>query len=114
MGCNSPFSASPSAVTTSDPSYAAARARQLLARFPSRRTVHAPHWPWSQPFLGLVFPSLSLSASRSVVRVSATNRYSVPSTLSVTSASTALPFRSRLLRGPPALSEAPDRVRCLQ
>jgi hypothetical protein len=25
--------------------------RQQLMRTPSERTVQAPHWPWSQPFL---------------------------------------------------------------
>src|SRR5215212_7628559 len=109
-GCNSPFSASPSAVMISDPSYATARARQLLARLPSRRTVHAPHWPWSQPFFGLVIPSRSRRASSSVVRVSTVRCRSAPSTQSVISASKALLFRSRLFRGQPALSEAP--IRC--
>src|SRR5215213_229199 len=99
-GCNSPFSASPSAVMISDPSYATARARQLLTRLPSRRRVHAPHWPWSQPFFGLVIPRRSLSASRSVVRVSTVRRLSAPSTRSVISASTILPFRSQPLCWP--------------
>ena len=62
--------ASPAAVTISAPSCATARARQLLTRQPSSRTVQAPHCPWSQPFFGLVMPSRSRSASSSVVRVS--------------------------------------------
>ena len=48
--------------------------------------MHAPHCPWSQPFLGLVLPSRSRSASNSVIRVSIVSRWSDPSTPSVMSA----------------------------
>src|SRR5262249_13174533 len=45
-----------------------ARLRQLLMRRPFASTVHAPHWPWSQPFLVPVRWRCSRSASSSVVR----------------------------------------------
>ena len=38
-------------VKTSAPSWLTASARQELMRRPSTMTVHAPHWPRSQPFL---------------------------------------------------------------
>jgi hypothetical protein len=50
-------------------------------------TVQAPHWPWSQPFFGLVTPSRSRRASSSVVRVSTVSWRAAPSTWSVISAS---------------------------
>ncbi len=49
-GGSSPL-ARPSMVVISAPSAATARVRQELTRRPSSRTVQAPHWPWSQPFL---------------------------------------------------------------
>ena len=38
-------------VVTSAPSFITARVRHELIGRPSTRTVQAPHWPWSQPFL---------------------------------------------------------------
>ncbi len=58
-----------------------------MARRPSRSTVHAPHWPWSQPFFGAITPSRSLSASNSVVPVSRVSDRCAPSTSSVMRAS---------------------------
>jgi len=40
-----------SIVRTSAPSWLIASARHELIRRPSTRTVQAPHWPRSQPFL---------------------------------------------------------------
>ena len=59
--------------------------------------MHAPHWPWSQPFFALVTPSRSRSASSSVVRVSTFSRCVVPSTRSVISASTPAPRLPRAI-----------------
>ena len=42
--------ASPSIVVTALPCAATASVRQDSVRRPSTWTVHAPHWPWSQPF----------------------------------------------------------------
>src|SRR3954453_4199557 len=81
--CRSSPPPSPAAVTTSPPSWATASARQDSVRLPSSRTVHAPHCPWSQPFLGEVTPSRSRSASRREVRVSTVTVRSRPSTVSV-------------------------------
>ncbi len=60
----------PSMVVTVAPSMLAASTRQELARRPSTRTVQAPHWPWSQPFLVPVNPSRWRSRSSSVVQAS--------------------------------------------
>src|SRR5215210_5260417 len=109
-GCNPPSSARPSAVTISSSWNATASARQLLIRRPASRTVQAPHWPWSQPFLGELIPSRSRSASRSVVRVSTVRRCSVPSTLMVISCSTLTPSRSPGYRGRAAV----DGSTCLR
>ena len=56
-----------------------------VTRRPSSSTVHAPHWPWSQPFFGAVTPSCSRSASSRVVRVSTRSACRLPSTRRVTS-----------------------------
>ena len=48
------------------PSCITASVRQELIRRPSTITVHAPHWPWSQPFLVPVRCRCSRSASSSV------------------------------------------------
>src|SRR6266545_4494121 len=64
-----------------------------MARRPSIRTVQAPHCPWSHPFLALVIPSRSRSASSNVVRVSTTRRRSTPSTYSVIPTSTTCPLQ---------------------
>ena len=42
--------------------------RQELTRRPSTSTVHAPHWPWSHPFLVPVRSAISRRASSSVTR----------------------------------------------
>ena len=52
------------------PSCMQAKLKQLTTRIPFNRTVQAPHWPWSQPFLVPVRPRCSRSASSRVVRVS--------------------------------------------
>src|SRR3954452_16515274 len=77
-GWSSPSDASPSTVVTSAPSCATARARHAFARRPSIRTVHAPHWTWSQPFLAPVRPSSSRSRSSSDVRVSISSECGSP------------------------------------
>ena len=63
---------------------ATARVRQELTRRPSTRTVQAPHWPWSQPFLVPVSSRYSRRASRSVVRVSRVRVCGLPLILRVT------------------------------
>ena len=50
-GCSWSPRATPSMVRMSAPSWLTASARQELIRRPSTRTVQAPHWPRSQPFL---------------------------------------------------------------
>ena len=55
-------------VVTSAPSCITASVRQELIRWPSTRTVQAPHWPWSQPFLVPVRSRCSRSRSSSVVQ----------------------------------------------
>lgn len=56
-----------------------------MTRRPSSSTVHEPHWPWSQPFLGAVTPSRSRSASSSVMRLSTVRSRRMPSTSRVSS-----------------------------
>src|ERR1700744_4396748 len=68
-GCNSPpRAATPSIVRMSAPSRLTAKARQELIRRPSTRTVQAPHWPRSHPFLVPVSNSRSRRRSSSVTR----------------------------------------------
>ncbi len=55
-------------------------------RRPSTITVHAPHWPWSQPFFVPVSCRCSRNASSSVVRVSTSSDRVVPLTSNVTCA----------------------------
>src|SRR4051812_13831891 len=87
-GCSSPSPfARPSTVVISAPSWATASARHELARTPSIRTVHAPHWPWSQPFLEPVRPMCSRSRSSTVTRVSTSSVCSSPLIRSVTEVS---------------------------
>ena len=69
-------------VVTLSPWCITARVRQALMRRPFSRTVQAPHWPWSQPFLVPVRCRCSRSASSSVVRLSSVRRCVVPFTLS--------------------------------
>src|SRR5205807_2522996 len=73
----------PSMVVISAPLATTAKVRQELTRRPSRRTVQAPHWPWSQPFLLPVSSKCSRRASRSEVRVSRVRVCGVPLTLRV-------------------------------
>src|ERR1700731_958634 len=60
-------------VRTSAPSWLIAKARHELIRRPSTRTVHAPHWPRSQPFLVPVRCRRSRSRSSSVTRGSSSS-----------------------------------------
>src|ERR1700751_3349635 len=55
-------------VVIASPSCITARVRQELTRRPLMWTVHAPHWPWSQPFLVPVRSRCSRSASSRVVQ----------------------------------------------
>jgi hypothetical protein len=57
-------------VVISSPSCITARLRHELTRLPFTCTVHAPHCPWSQPFLVPVNWSRSRSRSNSDVRTS--------------------------------------------
>src|SRR4051794_38855425 len=82
IGCSSP-----STVVTSEPSQATASARHAFTRRPSSSTVHAPHWPWSQPFLAPMRSSCSRSRSRSDVRVSTVTARRSPLTPKVMAAS---------------------------
>src|SRR5438445_606813 len=82
-GCSASPSARPSIVVISSPACATARARHALIRRPSASTVHAPHWPWSQPFLVPVSPMRSRSRSSSVTRVSSGSSYGRPLIVSV-------------------------------
>ncbi len=66
-------SARPSMVSTSAPSWLIASARQELMRRPSSRTVQAPHWPRSQPFLVPVRSRRSRSRSSRVTRGSSSS-----------------------------------------
>ena len=63
-----------------------ARVRQELTRRPLTRTVQAPHWPWSQPFLLPVSWRFSRRASSSEVRVSSESVCVAPLILRVSSA----------------------------
>src|SRR5262249_11659168 len=76
--------AKPSIVVTLAPSCMTASARQELIRRPFTSTVHAPHWPWSQPFLVPVRSRRSRSASSSVVQGASVSLRSTPLTVSVT------------------------------
>src|SRR5579862_3494685 len=59
-------------------------------RRPSTWTVHAPHSPRSQDFLGPVRPNSSRNASRSVVRGSTLSLRGEPLTVILTSVRTSL------------------------
>ena len=69
-----------SIVVTWRPSACTAGVRHDTTRRPSRCTVHAPHCPWSQPFLAPVNPSCSRSTSSSDERGSRVSVCSVPFT----------------------------------
>src|SRR5215467_6922662 len=60
-------------VVTVAPSFMIASVKHELMRFPSTNTVHAPHWPWSQPFLVPVRSSRSRRTSSRVVQGSTFN-----------------------------------------
>src|ERR1700733_3023388 len=57
----------------SAPSWLIAKARHELIRRPSTRTVHAPHWPRSHPFLVPVSCRRSRKRSSSVTRGSSSS-----------------------------------------
>src|SRR5260370_5498336 len=65
------------------PSFITAGVRHELIRRPSTRTVQAPHWPWSQPFLVPVSPRWMRSASSSVVHGAKVSLFATPLTWSV-------------------------------
>src|SRR5271169_1565272 len=68
----------------------AARVMHDRIRRPSTWTVHAPHSPRSQDFLGPVKPNSSRNASRSVVRGSTLSVRGEPLTVILTSGRTSL------------------------
>src|SRR5207237_1668582 len=71
-------------VVISSSSCIAAKQRQELTRRPLMCTVHAPHWPWSHPFLDPVRCRCSRRQSRRVVRGSIRKSYFLPFTRSET------------------------------
>src|SRR2546422_5311244 len=78
IGCNASGVPRPSIVVISFPSCIRARLRQESTRLPFTCTVHAPHCPWSQPFLVPVSATVSRIQSSSVVRGSRRNWWSLP------------------------------------
>src|SRR3977135_2378340 len=60
-----------------------ASVRHELMRTPFTITVHAPHWPWSQPFFVPVRPRYSRRASRSVVHGATSISLGAPLTVRV-------------------------------
>src|SRR5882757_9439182 len=91
----------------SPPSRATAGSRQLLARRPSTRTVQAPHWPWSQPFLAPMRSRSSRSTSRSTERWSTVSVCGLSFTRRVTSEW----YRSRRAEVPRAGSSCMEDLR---
>src|SRR5689334_5705857 len=83
-GCSAPSFARPSIVVISAPCFMTASVRQELILLPSTNTVHAPHWPWSQPFLVPVRSRWSRSASRSVVHGASLSCLATPFTVMAT------------------------------
>src|SRR5262245_17018319 len=65
-------------VVTVAPSFMIASVKQELMRLPSTKTVHAPHWPWSQPFFVPVRSSCSRRASSRVVQGATFNVVGAP------------------------------------
>src|SRR5262249_28483831 len=65
-------------VVISCPSCMRARLRHESTRLPFTCTVHAPHWPWSQPFFVPVSTTVSRMQSSNVVRGSIFNLWSLP------------------------------------
>src|SRR5260370_28475486 len=78
IGCNASGVPRPSMVVSSSPSCIKARLRQEFTRLPFTCTVHAPHCPWSQPFLVPVRATVSRRQSSSVVRGSTRSWRSLP------------------------------------
>src|SRR6266508_2345442 len=97
IGERAPSCASPSTVVTCDPSAEAASTMQLLVALPSRRTVHAPHSPVSQPTFVPVSPSRSRNAS-------------IRSSPAATSTDTSVPLTVRELRTTEPLSDTSEVV----
>src|SRR5215469_6761333 len=71
-------------VVISSPSCITANERQEFTRRPLIWTVHAPHCPWSHPFLVPVIPMFSRRQSSRVVRGSSWSLCSLPLIRSVT------------------------------
>src|SRR5256885_16047777 len=82
-GCSVDPCARPSIVVTCAPSFITASVRHEFTLRPSTRTVQAPHWPWSQPFLLPVRSRWSRSASSSVVQGASVSVRSAPFTRSL-------------------------------
>jgi hypothetical protein len=98
IGCSAPFLAKPSIVVTCVPSFITANVRQQFIRRPSTRTVQAPHWPWSQPFLVPVKPTWMRSASSKVVQGARFSFCATPFTCSVIVIFAGKVFATLLLR----------------
>ena len=88
-GCSAVRPPGPRSSTISAPSCVTASARQRVRAPAVDSTVHAPHWPWSQPFFVPVRPRCSRSRSSSDVRVSSSSDCCSPFTRRVTEASSA-------------------------
>ena len=97
-GCSVSPRARPSMVVTCAPSFITARVRHELIRLPSTRTVQAPHWPWSQPFLVPVRSRCRRSRSSSVVHGATVSLCSTPLTCSVIAILAGVGNRSACLR----------------
>src|ERR1700722_17445435 len=78
IGCNASGEPRPSIVVISSPSCIRAKLRHEFTRLPFTCAVHAPHWPWSQPFFVPVRATVSRRQSRSVVRGSTRSWRSLP------------------------------------
>ena len=111
-GCRPPSCPRPSIVVMSRPSQVAASIRQDSTRLPSASTVHAPHAPWSQPFLAPVSPSRSRSASSRVTRGSSQSSRRTPLTRSLSCTSAGTPRSTGCTRAdPPRPMTLPSRSR---
>src|SRR5438093_5965438 len=83
MGCKLSGVPRPSIVVISSPSCITARVRHEVTRLPFTCTVHAPHCPWSQPFLVPLKWTHSRSRSSSDVRTSTLIACGAPLTVKV-------------------------------
>src|SRR5215471_18018105 len=83
MGCKWSGVPRPSMVVISSPSCMTANVRHDVTRRPFTCTVHAPHCPWSHPFLVPVNWSRSRSRSNSDVRTSTVITCGSPFTVNV-------------------------------